>query len=293
MSNVDLTQLPPPEVEETLDFEAILAKRKATLISYYPADQQAAIAATLELESEPLNKLLQENAYNEMILRARINDAAKQTLLAFASGTTLDHVAGEYELERLLVTPGDPNATPPIEPVYESDDRLRMRCQMAYEGMATAGPINAYKFHALSASAEVADVAVDSPTPGTVRVTILSPAGQPSADTLNLVEQALSAEDVRPLCDLVAVEPALIKPYAVDATLNAIGLGKEQAIAAAKDAMAKTAAAYYRVGTTVPLSAIYAALHQPGIDSVTLRAPLADVTCSAQQAAKLTSITLD
>ncbi|MFM5129474.1 baseplate J/gp47 family protein [Aeromonas veronii] len=176
MSNVDLTQLPPPEVEETLDVEAILAKRKAILISYYPADQQAAIAATLELESEPLNKLLQENAYNEMILRARINDAAKQTLLAFASGTTLDHVAGEYELERLLVTPGDPNATPPIEPVYESDDPLRMRCQMAYEGMATAGPINAYKFHALSASAEVADVAVDSPTPGTVRVTILSPA---------------------------------------------------------------------------------------------------------------------
>lgn len=68
---------PAPEVEETLDFEAILAKRKAILISYYPADQQAAIAATLELESEPLNKLLQENAYNEMILRARINDAAK------------------------------------------------------------------------------------------------------------------------------------------------------------------------------------------------------------------------
>ncbi|HHQ4530122.1 TPA: phage tail tape measure protein [Aeromonas hydrophila] len=194
MSNVDLTQLPPPEVEETLNFEAILAKRKATLISYYPADQQAAIAATLELESEPLNKLLQENAYNEMILRARINDAAKQTLLAFASSTTLDHVAGEYELERLLVTPGDPSATPPIEPVYESDDRLRMRCQMAYEGMATAGPVNAYKFHALSASAEVADVAVDSPTPGTVRVTILSPAGQPSADTLNLVEQAGSGK---------------------------------------------------------------------------------------------------
>ncbi len=293
MSNVDLTQLPPPEVEETLDFEAILAKRKATLISYYPTDQQAAIAATLELESEPLNKLLQENAYNEMILRARINNAAKQTLLAFASGTTLDHVAGEYELERLLVTPGDPSATPPIDPVYESDDRLRLRCQMAYEGMATAGPINAYKFHALSASAEVADVAVDSPTPGTVRVTILSPAGQPSADTLNLVEQALSAEDVRPLCDLVAVEPAQIKPDAVEATLNAIGLGKEQAIAAAKEAMTKTAAAYYRVGATVPLSAIYAALHQPGIDSVTLRAPLTDVTCSAQLAAKLTSITLD
>jgi phage-related baseplate assembly protein len=293
LSNVDLTKLPPPSVVETLDFETILAERKATLISYYPADQQAAIAATLELESEPLNKLLQENAYREVVLRARVNDAAKQTLLAFASGTTLDHVVGEYNIARLLVTPGDPSATPPIEPVYESDDRLRMRGQMAFEGLSTAGPINAYKFHALSASAEVVDVAVDSPTPGTVRVTLLSPEGQPSAETINQVYQALSAEDVRPLCDLVAVEPAQIKLYAVDATLNATGLGKEQAIRDARDAMTRTAAAYYRVGATVPLSAIYAALHKQGIDSVTLRSPLADVTCSQQQAAKLTTINLD
>ncbi|QWL79281.1 baseplate J/gp47 family protein [Aeromonas hydrophila] len=293
MSNVDLTQLPPPSVVEPLDFETILAERKATLVSYYPTDQQTAIAATLELESEPLNKLLQENAYREVVLRARVNDAAKQTLLAFASGTTLDHLVAEYNIARLLVTPGDPAANPRVDPVYESDDRLRLRGQMAFEGLTTAGPVNAYKFHALSASAEVADVAVDSPSPGTVRVTLLSPAGQPSAETINRVSQALSAEDVRPLCDLVAVEPAQIKPYAVDATLNAIGLGKEQAIAAANEAMASTAAAYYRVGATVPLSAIYAALHQPGIDSVTLRSPLADVTCSPQQAAKLTTINLD
>ncbi|MFG0835502.1 baseplate J/gp47 family protein [Aeromonas bivalvium] len=290
---MDLTQLPPPSVVEPLDFETILAERKATLVSYYPADQQAAIAATLELESEPLNKLLQENAYREVVLRARINDAATQTLLAFASGTTLDHLVAEYNIARLLVTPGDPAANPPVEPVYESDDRLRLRGQMAFEGLTTAGPVNAYKFHALSASAEVADVAVDSPSPGTVRVTLLSPAGQPSADTLNRVSQALSADDVRPLCDLVAVEPAQIKPYAVDATLNATGLGKEQAIAAATAAMTQTAAAYYRVGATVPLSAIYAALHQPGIDSVTLRVPLADVTCTEQQAAKLTTLHLD
>lgn len=293
MSNVDLTQLPPPSVVEPLDFETILAERKATLVSYYPADQQAAIAATLELESEPLNKLLQENAYREVVLRARINDATKQTMLAFANGTTLDHLVAEYNIARLLVTPGDPAANPPVEPVYESDDRLRLRGQMAFEGLTTAGPVNAYKFHALSASAEVADVAVDSPSPGTVRVTLLSPAGQPSADTINRVSQALSADDVRPLCDLVAVEPAQIKPYAVDATLNAVGLGKEQAIAAATAAMTQIAAAYYRVGATVPLSAIYAALHQPGIDSVTLRVPLADVTCTPQQAAKLTTLHLD
>ena len=64
---IDLSQLPPPQVVQQLDYEQILAERKAYLISLYPADQQASIAAILALESEPLTKLLQENAYREMM----------------------------------------------------------------------------------------------------------------------------------------------------------------------------------------------------------------------------------
>ena len=74
MSTITLSQLPQPDVIEVLDFETILAERKAYFVSLYPADQQAAIAATLALESEPITKLLQENAYRELILRQRIND---------------------------------------------------------------------------------------------------------------------------------------------------------------------------------------------------------------------------
>lgn len=44
MAVIDLSQLPAPDVVETLDFEAILAERKATLISLYPEDEQEAIA---------------------------------------------------------------------------------------------------------------------------------------------------------------------------------------------------------------------------------------------------------
>ena len=82
MAVIDLSQLPAPDVVETLDFEAILAERKATLISLYPEDEQEAIARTLTLESEPLVKYLEENAYREVILRQRINDAAKAVMLA-------------------------------------------------------------------------------------------------------------------------------------------------------------------------------------------------------------------
>lgn len=58
MAVIDLSQLPAPDVVETLDFEAILAERKATLISLYPEDEQDAIAVTLTLESDPLVKYL-------------------------------------------------------------------------------------------------------------------------------------------------------------------------------------------------------------------------------------------
>ena len=55
MSTITLSQLPQPDVIEVLDFETILAERKAYFVSLYPADQQASVEATLALESEPID----------------------------------------------------------------------------------------------------------------------------------------------------------------------------------------------------------------------------------------------
>ncbi len=92
MPTIDLSQLPAPNVVETLDYETLLAERKATLISLYPADEQASVARVLALESDPLVKLLQENAYREVILRQRINEAAKAVMVAWANGSDLDQL---------------------------------------------------------------------------------------------------------------------------------------------------------------------------------------------------------
>ena len=51
MATIDLSQLPAPIVVEVLDYEDILAERKATLISLYPEEQREAVARTLALES--------------------------------------------------------------------------------------------------------------------------------------------------------------------------------------------------------------------------------------------------
>ncbi|VDZ76692.1 baseplate assembly protein [Salmonella bongori] len=109
MATVDLSLLPVPDVVEELDYETILAERIATLISLYPENQQEAVARTLALESEPIVKLLQENAYREVIWRQRVNEAARAVMLAYAIESDLDNIGRISVLSalssRLLMTP--------------------------------------------------------------------------------------------------------------------------------------------------------------------------------------------
>ncbi|MGV5943123.1 baseplate assembly protein, partial [Escherichia coli] len=71
----------------------------------HPKDEQEAVIRTLELESEPVTKLLQENAYRELLLRQRINEAAQAVMVAYAMGGDLDQIAANYNVKRLTVTP--------------------------------------------------------------------------------------------------------------------------------------------------------------------------------------------
>lgn len=78
MAVIDLSQLPAPQIVDVPDFETLLAERKAEFVALHPKDEQEAVIRTLELESEPVTKLLQENAYRELLLRQRINEPAKK-----------------------------------------------------------------------------------------------------------------------------------------------------------------------------------------------------------------------
>ena len=91
--SIDLTQLPPPDVLDYPNFEALLSERKAALIAACPEAIRATIAATLELESEPLTIDLEQSVYREYLLRERINTAVKATFLATATGADLDQFA--------------------------------------------------------------------------------------------------------------------------------------------------------------------------------------------------------
>lgn len=284
---IDLSQLPAPSVVEPLDYEQILAERKAYAVSLWPADQQAEVAATLELESEPLTKLLQENAYRETVWRQRVNEAALATMLASAKGADLEQLAANYNVQRLVVTPGNPSAVPPVAEVLEDDDSLRERTQMAWEGLSTAGPRNSYIFHARAADGRVADASAVSPSPAVVVVTVQAVAndGTAPADLVAAVLAYLSDEDRRPVADRLTVQGAQVLPYSVTATLflNSAGPESEPIMEAAETSLLAYVHQRRRLGMEVSESAIHAALHVEGVRKVELTG-WADIVATEAQA---------
>lgn len=295
MSTITLSQLPQPDVIELLDFETILAERKAYLISLYPADQQASITATLALESEPITKLLQENAYRELILRQRINDAAVANMLAWAKGSDLDNLVANWNVQRLIIQPGDPTATPPVPEIKEDDEALILRALLAWDGLSVAGPTRAYEYFALSADGKVADAKGSSPAPAEALITILSTEGDGTANAALIakVTQALSQEDRRPVADRLTVQSAGIINYTITAKLHIDSQGAEADVVlqAAREQLAAFINPRRRIGVEVPRSAIDAALHVQGVRKVVLTG-WADITPSSTQAAYCTGFTV-
>lgn len=293
---VDLSKLPAPKVLEDLSFEQLLAERKEKFISLYPPEKQGYWRDLLQLESEPIVKLLEENCYLQLLERQRINEAAQATMLAYATGSDLDVIAANFNVQRLVIQQANPHRNPPLEEILESDTDLRLRCQLAFEGLSVAGPRSAYVFHALSAHPDVADVSVTSPQPAQVNVTVLSRTGQgiTHESVLNAVRNKLNDENIRPIGDRVTVQSAAIVHYQINAKLH-LYLGPEhQPIQQeARSRLEKYVLERRRLGRDITLSGIYANLHIEGVQRVELRQPQRDILLDEHQAGYCTNITLE
>ncbi len=288
-TSIDLSELPPPSIVEDLDYEVILAATKSELQRIAPE-----IAVDSLLESDPVSKLLQVMAYREMHLRQRINESAQGVMLATATGANLDNLAALVNIQRLLLEPGDPDAS--IDPVYEDDDRLRARTQLAFEGFSTAGPRGAYLFHALSASALVKDAAVYSESPGEVEVRILSSEdnGIASSELLTEVASVLNADEVRPITDLVSVKSAEIVPYTINATLVlSPGVGSREVLESARAAAQAFIDKHSKLGSDISRAALFSALYHPGVQNIELHEPSSDILVEQSEAPFGTIGTID
>ena len=285
---IDLSRLPAPNVVEALDFEAIFQAMLADL-------RARDTTFTALVESDPAFKILQVAAYRELLIRQRVNDAAKSVMLAFATGADLDQIGANYGVERLLITPADDTTIPPTPAVYETDEDFRARIQLSPEAYTTAGSEGSYVYHGLAADGEVKDVQAVSPDPGDVTVYVLSRTGNGTAspELLATVTAALNAEKVRPMTDRVTVLSASVSTYTIEAELLMYpGPDPEVVRQTAVDAVTAYAAAQHRIGYDVTRSGIFAALHQPGVQNVILTTPSADLVMDEGEASFCTGITV-
>ncbi len=275
---IDLSKLPAPKVIEELSYETIFQDILSDFLGKNPS------YSTL-LESDPAMILLEVCAYRELLLRNRINEAAKATMLAYATGSDLENLGAPLGVQKLI---------------GESDDQLRQRIQLAPEAFTNAGSIGAYTFHALSASSDIKSVSVKSPNPGEVLVTILSKTGNGTASEglIDAVLEKLSEEDVRPLTDQVSVQSAGIVNYAVEAVITVYS-GPSSAVVEteARAALDKFLDERHAIVKLVALSGVYDALHVDGVKKVQLIHPTSDVVTTDEQAAycnsKIISIVVD
>lgn len=287
-TQIDLSTLPAPNVIEALSFEAIFSAMLVDLKARDPA-------FTALVESDPAYKILEVAAYRELLVRQRVNDAARATMLAYALGSDLDHIGALLSVARLVIDPGNAEALPPEPPILETDTEFRRRIQLSLEGFSVAGPEGAYLFHALSADPNVLDVSAISPSPGEVLISVISRIGDgtPDAPLLAAIAARLSADEIRPLTDLVTVQAATKIDYSIVANIYTYeGPDNSVVLTSAQAALDAYIARVRKVGFDVTISGIYAALHQAGVQRVELVAPTSDITVAATEYAHCTGTTL-
>lgn len=305
--DLDLARLGPVPDLVPVDFEAELQALKDEFTAIwealrvrYPTLRPIDV---LMLETSPIVVLMQAAAARLTITRRAYNDGGRAAMLASTWGAFLEHRAAEFGLTRRVLDPGNLSAGVPA--VYESDDDLRARRQMAIEAISNAGPYGAYIWFALNAHPQVKSVAVYGPEsglvqPGNVLVVVLDRRGDGTADeqVLGAVRIALSPKRVRPLTEMtVTVRSAAIVPYAVAVTIVVLpGPDIELIRSQAEARVLAYVADRWRVNAPVTKAGLEAAATvlsadgRPLVEQASVAQPAADVIPTLLQAAHATSV---
>lgn len=246
---IDLTTIAPPDVVEELDFEAIYQELLTDFRALYPE-------WTASIESDPVVKLLELAAYREMLLRARINDAAQSNLLAFAAGGDLDQLAAFYG----VVRQND-----------ELDDRLRLRTQLRIAALAGNGTREHYRVTALSASPDVVDAAILQPSAGAVDIAVWLREGAAQSTAMDAVRTALHSDETRIVGVPIAVRLAKPRPVSFRAVLYRESTAPVNLVPTLAERMPGAIAGHARLGRDIARSWLMSVLHGEGISSVDLQ----------------------
>ncbi|MEN6371905.1 MAG: baseplate J/gp47 family protein [Armatimonadota bacterium] len=198
---IGVTRLSPKGAATTLRFTAATPATSAITIPagtratpggqiYFATDYAATIAVGQQYVDVPATCVTNGTAGNGCIIGEIDQIVDPVAYVPTVSNTTAS--AGGYDAE--------------------SDDALRERIRLGVTQFSVAGSRDAYEYWARSASAQISDVYVVSPSAGAVDVYILLVGGELPGDELKqAVTSILTADTVRPLTDQVTVKaPALV-----------------------------------------------------------------------------------
>jgi phage-related baseplate assembly protein len=179
----------------------------------------------------------------------------------------------------------------------ENDAQLRERIILAPSAFSTAGSKESYIFHAKSASALIADVAITNPVPGTVGVyPMIFGGGTTPAEILGLVEDALTDERVRPLTDTVVVLSPTTVFYAIEVDLTLYTTAIQAETVAEVEANLETfkEAKGLKLGIDIMISQIVAQCTKvAGVYDVAVTSPASDTIITPIQVAICTGVTVN
>lgn len=278
MRPVELMGLPKPRAIEEVSFEALVASRLEEAQGRF--DEAGIDYDVGQLATDPLKINFEVDATQDMLTRARINDAYRAQLLSFALGADLDHVAAEHGVYRLA---------------GEGDDRLATRVVLKNEDRNSAGSGPRYEFLAMSADLRVKDVvAYTSGRDPTIRIPVLSTDNDGIADEALLAKVNAAVQDrtQRMLNDTIVVSAAARQVADIQAEIWMLPDATASAFASVEPALRATWAATSRLGRDLPRSWIISALHQPGVQRVNLILPAAETVVPFSEAVAIGAVAL-
>jgi phage-related baseplate assembly protein len=275
IAGLDLQTLPPAEIIEPLNYDAILAEYVELFNSRFPDYNVGA------LETDPVKIALEVGAYRELLLRARMNDVARANLLYYATGGDLDQLAAFYDVTRLL---------------NETDVRFRDRVVLAISGRSTGGTVERYKFVALSADVNIRDVAVwrKNPSP-VIGVSVLNTLNDGVAypEMLTSVMAALTDPAVQMVNDQFAIESAVTTTVNVTANVWLLPSTLQSTFVELPEALRAKWIEEGGLGRDLTKAWLVSRLMQAGIQKVELLTPSADTVVNFHQAVALGTVTLN
>lgn len=182
-----------------------------------------------------------------------------------------------------------------------TDEEFYRLLRQSMDAFSCAGARGGYEYFAKQVSTEIGDVMANSPEPGVVKLYVLMKDGSLAGEALKeQVLAACSADEVRPLTDLVLVEDPEEAEYNVSFTYyTQTGTGKPAAeIKAAVERAVEQYTAWQsaKLGRDINPSTLHGLLMQTGVKRVELTEPvftvLRDDVKSVPQVARLGQVSI-